>query len=75
MKAIKEGPSIPGWVVGVAVGIVVLGLIAFGMKAVQGDGPRDPSTYPKEAYQPPAYTPRAGAYTKDGKPVDMSRPQ
>jgi hypothetical protein len=43
----KNGPAIPGWAVGVVIGVFVIGLVVFGYKYVMGPGPLDPSTLPK----------------------------
>ena len=68
-----KSASIPNWLaVGISVAFVI-GLIFVGMRLAGGEGPRDPSTYPKEAFKPPAYTPPPGTYTKDGKPVESPR--
>ena len=65
----KSGPEIPKWAIGVAVVGVVALLLFVGSKLIAGDGPRDPSTYPKEAFSPPKYDFSKAGYTKDGKPV------
>ncbi len=60
MKGLKGGPELPQWtlIVVIVVGLAVLGFIGF--RALTAGGPRDPRTFPKEAYQPPGYGARGG---------------
>lgn len=60
MKGLKGGPELPPWTLAVVIliGVIVLAVIAF--KTLTGGGPRDPRTFPKEAYQPPGYSSKAG---------------
>ncbi len=55
MKGLKGGPELPPWAlwVVIAIGVVVLAVVGF--RALTAGGPRDPRTFPKEAYQPPGY--------------------
>lgn len=69
MKGLKGGPELPQWTLIVVV-IIGLAILAFvGYRAFTGDGPRDPRTFPKEAYQPPGYS------GKDGQSPYGPRPQ
>lgn len=70
----KNGPSIPGWAVGLVIAVFAIALIGFGYKYVMGSGPLPESQYPKEAYKPPSYDFSSAGYTKDGKPVGAGRP-
>jgi uncharacterized membrane protein YagU involved in acid resistance len=65
----KSGQSIPNWVGGLIAAALIIVLVVFGMRMIGGEGPRDPKTYPKEAFQPPKYDFSSAGYTKDGKPV------
>jgi hypothetical protein len=56
----KNGPAVPGWAVGVGIAVVVVIAGFFLVRAGGGGGPRDPSTYPKEAFSPPGYAASAG---------------
>lgn len=62
MSKLKDGPPVPGWAVVavIVVGVAVLLFVAY--RGLTSGGPRDPSTFPKEAYRPPGY----GASTSAG---------
>lgn len=53
MKDKKDGREIPPWMGGAIIAVLVIALAIFGFKYIGGAGPRDPSTYPKEAYRNP----------------------
>lgn len=74
MKGLKGGPELPSWVliVVVIIGVVVLAVIGF--KALTEDGPRDPRTFPKEAYQPPGYSGRNGQSPYGQRPGSAGQP-
>ncbi len=63
--------EIPGWLMFTIIAVVVVVAGFFVFRGLSGGGPRNPKTYPKEAYQPPAYAAPQGmqGYSKDGKPI------
>ncbi len=74
MKRLEGGPPVPGWlVVGViVVGVVVLLFVSY--RALTSGGPRDPSTFPKEAYQPPGYGKQGGQSPYGQRPASAGAP-
>ncbi len=74
MKALDRGPTVPTWAVAalLIVGLAVLGFVGF--KAMTGGGPRDPKTYPKQAYEPPGYSSRGGGSPYGQRPASAGAP-
>jgi hypothetical protein len=75
LNKLQGGPAVPQWAV-VAVIVVGLAVLVFvGFRALTAGGPRDPSTFPKEAYQPPGYTSRSGGGSPYGqRPASAGAP-
>lgn len=56
-----KGMSVPGWLVGVVIALGVVVLVIVGYRTFTAGGPRDPATFPQEAFQPPGYVAPGGA--------------
>jgi len=60
LKGLKGGPALPAWALWVAIAVGVVVIVVIGYRALSAGGPRDPRTFPKEAYQPPGYSAKSG---------------
>lgn len=74
MKRLEGGPPVPGWVVAVAVVIGVAALIFVSYRALTAGGPRDPKTYPPQAYQPPGYSAKGSGNPYGQRPASAGAP-
>ncbi|NLH98411.1 MAG: hypothetical protein GX446_02850 [Chthonomonadales bacterium] len=74
MKRLEGGPTVPGWAVAVVVVVGVAALIFVGFRALTAGGPRDPKTYPPQAYQPPGYSGKSGGSPYGQRPASAGAP-
>ena len=74
MKRLEGGPAVPTWLVIVVavVGVAVLVFVAY--RGLTSGGPRDPSTFPKQAYQPPGYGGKSGQSPYGERPAGPTAP-
>lgn len=74
MKRLEGGPVVPGWLVIAVVVVGVAALVFVAFRGLTSGGPRDPSTYPKQAYQPPGYGSKGGTSPYGERPAGASTP-
>jgi hypothetical protein len=74
LKKLEGGPPVPGWLVVAVIVIGAAALLFVSYRALTTGGPRDPKTFPKEAYLPPGYGGKGGQSPYGQRPAGAVAP-